>query len=538
MKRHYPLLIGLAALWLVLILLAVADVRHNDGHLVYTVDDIYIHMAIAKNLATHGVWGVTRHAFTSASSSIAWPILLAGCFRVFGEREEIPFVLNVVFASAAVLAAHVALNRHGVSRPWAAAILVAFSFCSALGPVSLSGLEHMLQVALVILFIDLAAGALGAEGQPARLDERWLLVLAPLLVMARFEGVFIAFVACCLFLARRRTRYAFALGALALAPVVVYGLVSVEHGWFFLPNSVVMKASRPMELTLRGLALFALGVKEHGSAGIRQIIAAPHVQAVVIGAVAAFFVLVGKGCRLWDRRLIALVLVLATTLLHVYFALIASWQRYETYLVALGVLYVPIALHGQLPRLSTLGPAGGRALSYGVGVLGALVLVEPLVERGVKGVIDAPVAAGNIYRQQYQMARFVREFFPGTGVVANDIGAINYFNDISNLDLYGLADMDIARLKKARRLNPLTIAQVASKAGMDVAMVYDTWYAPYGGLPAEWARVGEWTIGENVACGDATVSFYAVRPELKERLSAALSRFSPGLPRDVGWKVY
>jgi hypothetical protein len=390
----------------------------------------------------------------------------------------------------------------------------------------------------VIPFVDLAAGALAAEGQPARLHERWLLVLAPLVVMARYEGLFVAFVICCLLLARGRTAYAFALGALALAPVVVYGLVSVEHGWFFLPNSVVMKASRPMDLTPGGLALFALGVKEHGSTGIRQIVAAPHVQAVVIGAVAAFFVLVGEGCRVWDRRLIALVLLLATTLLHVTFAVIASWQRYETYLVALGVVFIPVALHGNLPRPSTLGPEGGRALSYGVGVLGALVLVEPLVERGVKGLMEAPVAAGNVYRQQYQMARFIGEFFPQAGVVANDIGAINYFNDISNLDLYGLADMDIARLKKTRRLNPLTIADAASKAGMDVAMAYDTWYAPYGGLPPEWARVGEWTIRDNVACGDATVSFYAVRPELKERLSAALSRFSPGLPRDVGWKVF
>jgi hypothetical protein len=32
--------------------------RQTNGHFVYSLDDPYIHLAVAKNLARHGVWGV------------------------------------------------------------------------------------------------------------------------------------------------------------------------------------------------------------------------------------------------------------------------------------------------------------------------------------------------------------------------------------------------------------------------------------------------------------------------------------------------
>ena len=45
-------------------------------------------MAVARNLAEHGVWGVTRYEFTSSTSSLAWPLLLAAADLVVGVRAE------------------------------------------------------------------------------------------------------------------------------------------------------------------------------------------------------------------------------------------------------------------------------------------------------------------------------------------------------------------------------------------------------------------------------------------------------------------
>src|SRR3954469_20292123 len=76
--------------------------RLTDGHLVYALDDAYIHMAIAKNLARYGTWGVAGDTFSASSSSPLWTLLLAGSFRISGVRDAIPLILNSAFAGASI----------------------------------------------------------------------------------------------------------------------------------------------------------------------------------------------------------------------------------------------------------------------------------------------------------------------------------------------------------------------------------------------------------------------------------------------------
>src|SRR6185436_17091297 len=76
--------------------------RLTEGHLVYALDDAYIHMAIAKNLALHGVWGVQAGTFSSSSSSPLWTLLLSGWFRAAGVSDAAPLVLNTLLGVACV----------------------------------------------------------------------------------------------------------------------------------------------------------------------------------------------------------------------------------------------------------------------------------------------------------------------------------------------------------------------------------------------------------------------------------------------------
>src|SRR5579863_5573742 len=92
-RAHWPLILALIALWVTVGRLYVLCVRADNGHFVYVVDDPYIHMAIAKNLAAHGVWGVTPYQFSSSSSSIIWPLLLSSIYRLFGPHETASLIL-------------------------------------------------------------------------------------------------------------------------------------------------------------------------------------------------------------------------------------------------------------------------------------------------------------------------------------------------------------------------------------------------------------------------------------------------------------
>src|SRR5258708_3583219 len=67
-----------------------AILRETGGAIAYPLDDPFIHLALARHLAFDGVYGVTKYAFTSASSSVAWPFALAALMKVFGNHAMLP----------------------------------------------------------------------------------------------------------------------------------------------------------------------------------------------------------------------------------------------------------------------------------------------------------------------------------------------------------------------------------------------------------------------------------------------------------------
>ena len=63
-----------------------------------------------------------------------------------------------------------------------------------------------------------------------------------------------------------------------------------------------------------------------------------------------------------------------------------------------------------------------------------------------------------------------------------------------------------------------------------LAIIYEDWFAYC--IPADWQRVGQWSIPNNVTCGDSMVSFYAINIST-EQLATQLREYSSELPESV-----
>jgi hypothetical protein len=526
--RRGPAAAALLVLLAAVALLLRAALAHTGGRLVYALDDAYIHMAVARSLADHGVWGVTRYAFTSSTSSLAWPLLLAAADLVVGVRESTPLVLNLVFAAAAILLADRLLCGprpadglvRGAPASVRAAALVGLVLLTPLPTLVLAGMEHTLQVAAVLWLLDRVRAA-DEEGA----DRSWrtlgsLAVASALATAARYESLFLIAPATVVLALDRRRRAALVTAVAGLAPPAAYGLVAVAHGWPALPNSLLLKRA-----TFEGTGLSGLADRLGGHA-LRALVEAPHLLVLLAAVLAASALLPApRAVRRWD------VIFAVAALLHLQLAAVGWLFRYEAYLVAMGVVLVARHVTDGMRAAGRTRPLAARVAL----ALAALVASAPLLTRAVEALKQAPGAVKNIYEQQYQMGLFLRGLPPGSTVMANDIGAISYLADVRLVDLYGLATPETARARRAGRIDRALLARLAAETAPSAIVIYRSWFAD--AVPGEWVEVGTWKVPEKVVVADRTVSFLATSPAAAPRLARALAAFQPQLPPSVSARV-
>jgi hypothetical protein len=256
-KRYWPLIVALVLLYAAVAVLLGISLKQNGGHLVYALDDTYIHMAIARNFSEHGVWGVTSQGFSSTSSSLLWVMLLALDYSIFGVNEYSPLVLNLLFATATLCLFHFIFKGWGLSAVFCLAALVCVILIAPMPLLIFEGMEHVLHIFFTVLFFYLSVTVLAGKGPRgtghAAFNEKMLLVVGPLLVMSRYEGGFLVLSVCLFFVMRGRFIYAFILGAVSCLPVALYGLVSVSKGWYLVPNSILLKGHMVDFTSLEGI---------------------------------------------------------------------------------------------------------------------------------------------------------------------------------------------------------------------------------------------------------------------------------------------
>jgi hypothetical protein len=529
--RHWALVAALAILAIVMAWVFFLCLKADSGHFIYALDDAYIHMAVAKNFALHGVWGVTPYGFASAESSIIWPLLISLVYRFSGPNELTPLVLNILAAVLILFLAYRILSKAGLPQGGIFTVLLAIVVFVPLPAIVFTGMEHTLQVALAIPFIYLVAEELakGTDDPPGG-SSRWLWALAPLQTLTRYEGLFLAFAACLLFLLRRRWRYAFGLGALAIAPVAIIGAVSRWKGWFWLPNSIYLKAYLPRLFNIPGMSR-----SNHASFAFDKV---GDILALAIALLVLLALLVRRRRKFWTRSPIMIVLFLVTSALDLRVAAVGWFSRYEAYLVVLGLLVLAVGTCEYLSEYRKGGWAKAEAFVAALWILYSIALPPSLLcVRSYYALRRIPLGSRNIYEQQYQIGLFLRQFYRGASVAANDIGAVCYLGDPHLEDLWGLGSSDAAKERTKGYLSPEQISYLTDAHRTKIAVLHERLFTDgrmaYRGLPSHWKRVGRWTIPDNYIAWDATVSFFAVDPSEEARLADSLRRFSSQLPGDI-----
>jgi len=524
-QRHWPLLLALVLLSVAVAASLKLLLGNTGGRLIYVLDDPYIHMAIAKNFSQKGIWGVTGSGFTSNSSSLLWTALLSAVYYFTSPNEVTPFVINIIVCTVLVLWLYRLLLKHQLHSVYLFFVLLVITFVTSFPVLIFTGLEHSLQLLVNFIFVVSAARFLSGDGNDQG-QKAIMLVLAPVLVLVRYEGLFLIFTVCCLLLLRKKYGLTLGILGLALLPLVSYGAFSMWEGWYILPNSVLLKGNihfnSPKQLIkMVSYCYYGLALN-------------PHLLILILVALSILYFQLKDRSNLWCYSTVLRIIFLATALLHLQFAQTHHFLRYEAYLVALGLFITAISLpdiikselktllqEKQIVRSAILAAAFCSAFS-------------PLFLRAVREFIWIAPAAKNIYEQQYQMAKFIGRYYAGETVAINDIGAINYYVDINCLDIIGLGSLEVARLRISGRYNGESLSRLSRSKNARIAIIYKKWIERYvGEVPPDWIEVGEWRILRNLASGDDTVTFYAIGLAEEKALSANLREFSSLLPDDV-----
>jgi len=490
-------------------------------------------MSIAKNLALHHNWGISSNQFQSASSSILYTLILSALFKIFSVNTLIPFIVNLIAGIILLYVIQQRLHKENISAVAQLFILLAVIFFTPLPALIISGMEHTLQCLFSFLFIfhfsdyinSLQNNTIEKKALPKSLFFYGMIVCT-----LRYESLFIIAIACCVLLYYKKIIPAFLLGLISVLPLIIFGIFSVIKGSYFLPNSVLLKAS-PVELHGNGFVNYISDILIDKLITAKSGITALATQRLLL-ILPLTYLLFRKALKNFlSYKLIILFLTLCTVL-QLAFAKTGWFYRYEAYLIMSSIIIVSILAVKFFKQLrlrenKTLLPILSLVIFF---------LFFPLILRSTAAYAKASQACINIYEQQYQMANFVNQFYNKNTIALNDIGAVSFFNQSNVIDLWGLANMQVAKAKKDNYNTPAFLNTVAKNNDVKFAIVYDSWFD--SSLLNNWKKIATWQIENNVICGDATVSFYAVQQNSGADLKTNLSAFQQRLPKDVTVKYY
>ena len=479
-----------------------------DGQLVFTLDDPYIHLAVADHILSGG-YGVNGSEFSSPSSSIVWPYLMALTealhLGAFG-----PLLINAVAASATIVVFLHILEAAGLvdyqrEKPLSLAIAVLAIFAASAIALPMTGMEHSVHVwASIVTFGGLTEAA---RGRSPTIVHFAALILLPLI---RFEGAAFAVAAIAGFALLGKRRFAVSAATVIVCLLVGYFALMAVRGLPLLPSSVLLK-SRIAEAAYEGSGGF-YSILHNFSASLYN----PYgFRLTLLGLALAWETWLLR----FDRGLcIVGVAVLAAVGAHLAFGQYDWFHRYEVYIIALVTLALLYATAHLKPLLGVPEWTAAK--------LGIVWLIGFGTAPYIIAAVKTPAASRGIYDQQYQMSVFARQLYDRP-VAVNDLGLVAYKNPNFVLDLWGLGSEKVRKAKLAGQYGPKEMAVLAEDYHVGLIMIYDSWFPQ--GVPESWKKIAVLHTTTVSGAGDE-VTFYRTPAAESEKVAQALKNFESILP--------
>jgi len=472
----------------------IGAIAMNEGIFIYSLDDAYIHLSLAKNITEFGIWGVTKYEFSSASSSPIFTVILSSLMKIFGNSQYIILIFNLII-SILIIHPVLKINSFLFDNIKIVNLLTIVELAILPLPVMIGmGMEHVLHILVFSYFLVFVLNYLKNKE-----DFNKILIIAPFLVAIRYESIFfISFFALYLLL-NKEIKNAFFIMISSFLLISVFGIYSIIMGGYFFPNSLLMKGNY-MILNIENLIFFIKRVL------IRLYKKSHYIPLIVSSLLTLYYYnKINKSNLVLKHFSIILFLTIMAMLT---FADIGWLFRYESYLV---IPIISLLCKGILDFKSNqnyrIFGLNNKTL-----LIGLYILVSLITFRGLVAYHKAFFAHKNIYEQQIQTSNFIEKFYDKKKIVAFDIGAITYFNDIHLLDYAGLGSTRMVQVIRKGKLDSNFSKSIQNN--YNIAIVGTS--PNEAVIPSTWNFVGYTEIENNSICAGPRVHFYALKDDINE----------------------
>ncbi len=513
--NKWPLIIGGFVLFAVIAAEIYLILELNSGTFTYTLDDPYIHLALADQIAI-GHYGLNGSEFSAPSSSILWPFMLA-IISWLPLRHLHPLFLNLIFAAGTlfviwrIISISIQLKNQTDRLFFTTLLLLVISLGSNLPGIVLTGMEHTSQLFFVVLIVwglilYLRDGDL----------RWWLLVAVVVSPLIRYENLPLSGGVILFLLLENRIKPALLSGGLIAICLAGFSLFLLRLDLWILPTSVVAKTTSG-----ESVSIFQTILEQ-----FQEIFAEGRaiLLLVMLLIILARLLISSDGLR--EQKFVGVIGL--SIVAHLLFGKYGWYHRYEIYIWATAIVSAVYLYRDGINRFLD------QPQNTKWGLLITLVLFLTCSAPYLYGLTTIPTAANNIYQQHFQMHRFVTDFYQAP-VAVNDVGYVAFENDNYVLDLWGLASTEALTARQTSE-SAEWMVDLTSEYEVDAVMIYEEAFR--SGIPDEWIKVGELTTSRStIIVHDQTVDFFATNQTVVPSLKDTLGKFAETLPADVQFEL-